>query len=51
MINTTYFCIFTGYEIEEHDNPADFFLDVIIGDCVSTEQHNDNGDVPMLQGE
>lgn len=21
----------TGYEIEEYDNPADFFLDVIIG--------------------
>ena len=26
-------CIFilVGYEIEQYDNPADFFLDVIIG--------------------
>lgn len=41
-----FFC--SGYEIEEHDNPPDFFLDVIIGDCVSQTSTDD--DVPMLQG-
>lgn len=25
-----------GYQIEEHDNPADFFLDVILGNVEST---------------
>lgn len=30
--------IYAGYEVEEHDNPADFFLDVILGNIESTIQ-------------
>ena len=25
-------CLYTGYQCEEHNNPPDFFLDVINGD-------------------
>lgn len=38
-----------GYEIEEHDNPADFFLDVILGNKESNipeiEQENSRIDI------
>ena len=29
-------CYISGFCIEEHDNPADFFLDVILGNVEST---------------
>lgn len=29
------FCLFVGYECEPHNNPADFFLDVINGDAMN----------------
>ena len=34
---------FAGYEIEEHDNPADFFLDVILG--------NKESNIPEIEQE
>ena len=34
----------TGYEIEEHDNPADFFLDIVNFDlsAIRTQTGNSN---------
>jgi hypothetical protein len=32
--------IFIGYVIEEHNNPPDFFLDVINGDANNTDEKN-----------
>ena len=33
--------IFAGFHCEEHDNPADFFLDVITS-CERTENNEDD---------
>ena len=32
--------IFIGYVIEEHNNPPDFFLDVINGEANNTDEKN-----------
>ena len=47
---------FAGYKCQEHNNPADFFLDVINGDSTALQnnkQEHDEGDEEMgtvLQG-
>lgn len=36
MITRELSYVAVGFQIEEHDNPADFFLDVILGNLEST---------------
>ena len=38
MTNNQILSQISGYNIEEHDNPADFFLDVILGDKESGQE-------------
>ena len=37
FINYFVFTSFSGYECEAHNNPADFFLDVINGDSTAVQ--------------
>ena len=38
LSHASFYPLFSGYMCEEHNNPADFFLDVISGEAVKVGQ-------------